>query len=562
MAQLQGLVDSGNTAGGDAAYCVSAQLQAMLYDTFYVQLTAAGTGNLALWISAGARYRLAQRVPVVVPAGPQALAVRMLVPAGALVSYERLTGGYCAAQGFSAPQKHNRTLPSGAALGDTAAATPTSLNYAVGASGFAVEEAPAQARAVRERQANATRFPAPKQYIVGTFLPRAGELATWQGRGINTIFTGEADFAQTGEGNLFETTWKALNLNIVRRVGRAAQPGWTALDDMAQAQADALDPRVLAWLLPDEPDNLGHPDQPGYQGAFDPAVTRFYMDREIATLRTVSQTKPIFMNLRGYNVSIAQAQYPGWYLDDPGVNWWGTDQYPNTSGGQPNGFLMFRSDLSERYVSTAIGMAADMAIQQDYDFGDRNRPAGSIGKPYLFHLATGRVINGDVAEQAGRWRALAWSGIIHGACGHIYFPQRVADGAGNGGYISDDSTTELLAEMAVLHAKLAILNGQSALIDPVYGGRVSYRVRRCAYAPVDAGNQAAAFAPPRDDQLPGPFEGCEVYLANGDTLRLVLNLKSSAQALADASWGYAGLAFGAYEVKAFLASAPAVNLFA
>jgi hypothetical protein len=69
-------------------------------------------------------------------------------------------------------------------------------------------------------------------------------------------------------------------------------------------------------------------------------------------------------------------------------------------------------------------------------------------------------------------------------------------------------------------------------------------------------SQSATFITPRDEQLPGPFEGCEIYLASGDVLRLVLNLQATAQSLTDARWGYAGLSFGAYEVKAFLASAP------
>lgn len=557
------MVGDPNASGSASSFGLRLLDWPMLYDRFYVQLDAPGTGELVvLSPTRTGRMVVARKIAVTgLTATMNAIAQSLYVAAGGTVVYHRLTGGYLVANGFTNP--HAVVVNGDLTLGAEVTVTANSLLYAFGARGRRVEVAPVTVRQQQRIDANAVQYPAPKRYIIGTFLPRAAEMAVWQARGVNTVFTGEADYADSspGGGDRWEAAWRATTLDLVRRVGRYTDPTWTALDTLAQAQADALNPRILGWAMWDEVDNNGHPDQPGFVdgkggGGFDPSLTRGYVEREIANLRSVSATKPIFANLRGYNLSIAQTQYPGWYLDIAGVNWWGSDQYPNTSGGQPNGFLMFRTDLSERYVSTAIGMAADQVIQQDYDFGAQGRPAGSIGKPYLFHLATGRTITGQQAEQPARWRCLAMSGIIHGAVGHIYFPQMVE----NGQYISDDTGPEILAEMAALHGVIAKLNAIGALVDPVAGGRVPYLIRRCAYAPVDASNQNWAFTVPRDDQLPGPFEGCEIYLPDGDVLRLVLNLKATAQALTDDRWGYAGLGFAAYEAKAFRASAPTINI--
>jgi hypothetical protein len=214
----------------------------------------------------------------------------------------------------------------------------------------------------------------------------------------------------------------------------------------------------------------------------------------------------------------------------------------------------------EKFVSTCIGMALRQLIQQDINFGGGDAPTLAAGKPAFFFLATGRTQGPPAAyEDVHRWRCIAWSGIINGATGHCYFPQYTN---APGGYISDDSSPLLLAEMGKLHSAITILNNASALVDAVKGGRIPYRLRPCPYAPMTDANQSATFITPRDEQLPGPFEGCEIYLASGDVLRLVLNLQATAQSLTDARWGYAGLSFGAYEVKAFLASAPTTNLFA
>jgi hypothetical protein len=180
----------------------------------------------------------------------------------------------------------------GGDIGDLATSTATSADYGFGASGYAIDEAPAQLRAAAEARANQQTYPLPKQYIIGTWLPRAAELATWQSRGINTVITQEADFAQSGQGDAWLTTWAATDLNLIYRTGRWSDASFTALQHLTQVQADAVNARVIAFNCPDEIDLTGHPAQPGYGGSFDRSQTAGYMDQEIAEHRMVAPTKP------------------------------------------------------------------------------------------------------------------------------------------------------------------------------------------------------------------------------------------------------------------------------
>jgi hypothetical protein len=558
------LKGSPSDAGSSNGWHLPIQPRAMIYDTVYLYMTASGTGQLIVWTAANDAFYRAQVIalPVLV-AGFQAIVTKIYVPAGGTVSYEPLTGGNLMLSGFNAAVDSNGYFPVGGEIGSLATNTEASHDYGFGASGYAIEEAPAQLRTAAEARGNQRSFPPPKQYIIGTWTPKASELPTWAARGVNTVIAQEIDRADGGSGAAWMTAWGSTSLNLIRRPGRANDVSWTALNTMSEAAADAVNPRVLAWATVDEPDYTGHPAQPNYKGAFDPTLTGVYLSQEADGLRAVGSQMPVFCNLTGYPLSIGQQDRARNFLDVPALSWFGSDQYVNTPGGAPQGFIMAYVDGdAQRFCSTPIGMAAVNVIQQDFDFGGPGPLAGSAGKPYLFAVPTGRTVTGGSPMPVDQWRCLVWSGIINGACGHYYFPQFVPASGDTNPYVNDDTGAPILAEMATLHSRIAILNAQSALIDAVNGGRIPYRRRPCAFAQMDASNQNAAFITPRDEQLPGPFEGCEIYLANGDVLRLVLNLKASAQSLTDARWGYTALSFAAYEVKAFLASAPATNLFA
>ncbi len=537
-------VDGGTTHG----WCLPRRAVAMAYDRFYLQVAQAGHGQLVPWMVEGQHLRRGQPVGVQLRTGFNTLPVRLTVPAGGTVSYEAVAGAAMMLGGFAASTAHNFELPCGGVPGRLASAVPTSADYGLGASGFAMGAVPQPV----------LRVGGPRRYVIGVWNARARELATWAARGVNTAIGLEDDFTHAGAGAAWGQAWRNTRLDLIHRTGRWRTPGWHADDTRAQAQAEAADPRVIAWNLIDEPDLFGHPDQPGYRGAFDPAVTRSLLDREVATLRKVAPAKPVFCNLSGYDLSLGLLPWKTRFLDDPHIDWWGFDQYPNV--GAPAGFLMCEQTGAERFVSTCIGLTVAQIVQSDFNYGGFATPAASRGKPVLFAVATGRVQGAQGrAEDPARFCAIVLSGLINGACGHYYFPQYLG---GPDGYVSDDTHAPILAAMARVHRAIAVLDRHGALIDPARGGRRALRRRPCAYAPMTAHDQAAAFITPRDDQLPGPFEGCEIDLPTGDTLRLVLNLMATRQVLHDPHWGHAALEFGPWQARAVLASAPHADLFA
>jgi hypothetical protein len=222
-------------------------------------------------------------------------------------------------------------------------------------------------------------------------------------------------------GDAWLTAWGASSLNLIYRTGRWSDVSFTALQQLQQVQADGVNARVIAFNCPDEIDLFGHPAQPGYGGSFDRSQTAGYMDQEIAEHRMVAPTKPFFANISGYNTSLGLPIYASYYLNDPNINWWATDQYPNV--GTPAGFLMpfqaIRSN-SSRPASACRSRRSSSRISLR-----GRRPACRIDRqacPLLpGHRADGW--NPGAYEDVNRWRCIAWSGIINGAIGHCYFPQ-------------------------------------------------------------------------------------------------------------------------------------------
>jgi hypothetical protein len=564
------LVGAPADAGDQNAWALPVQPRAMLYDRFSIELSAAGTGALVLCRADARAFRPLQAFPVEVRAGSQWIEVSVQVPAGATVKYVRLTGGSMLASGFNASAEVNFALPNSAELGNVETATATSLDYGFGASGFAIEEAPAQLRIAAEARNNRPEVSLPKRFLIGVFGPdTAAMVQTWKDRGVNAIVQGApVDLFRTGSGEEVKAAILASGLDFIVRPGRWTQD-FSNAQLLAELASYAVNPRCIGFGLPDEPDLNGHPLQPGSRnphptlgqdGAFDPDLTRFYYEREIAYYRSIAPSKAIFCNIQGIFQQLAISVWPERYFL-ASVDIWGTDDYPNIPN--PNtGFLVRPEFGPQRFSTTRIGLAARQTVQQDeFNFRGRAEPTNTVGKPYIFHLATGRT-DKNAAGTIGsypdptQWMATAFSGIINGATGLVYFPQYAG-----GPYIPDDSSPAILAAVTALHKRIAKLEELGALVDPLTGLRTPYRLLPCAWAPYDVNNQVPAFITARGEQLPGPFEGSAHYLANGDTLYLLNNTRPGAAALTDASRGINGLNFTGYGQRAVLASAPTVDIF-
>ena len=127
---------------------------------------------------------------------------------------------------------------------------------------------------------------------------------------------------------------------------------------------------------------------------------------------------------------------------------------------------------------------------------------------------------------------MAWSSVIHGAVGVIYFSIRFTPA------FSFDGTPapELVRAVTAFDRQIAAMN--DILIDRRAGGRTPFKLFRSA----DAG------APPAADQLPYPFEAAEIATARGP-YRIILNLTAQDQVLDKPEWGPAQASFPAHGVR-------------
>jgi len=174
---------------------------------------------------------------------------------------------------------------------------------------------------------------------------------------------------------------------------------------------------------------------------------------------------------------------------------------------------------AEGYVSTTQGVIID-----------RQR-AWSRGKPVMTILAVSAFQPGIGIPTLDKFRAMAWSSVIHGAVGVIYFPVRLPPA-----WSFAATPPELVRAITDFDRQV---NGlQAVLVDSQAGGRRPFILWRSA----DDG------AAPTAGQLPYPFEASEIPTAKGP-FRIVLNLTDRPQTLDRPAWGLAHAVFQAYEVK-------------
>lgn len=379
----------------------------------------------------------------------------------------------------------------------------------------------------------------PKLFLKGVWVQNPDTFAWWKSKGINTLITADAGFGGGGwTAEQYNRFAEELDMLQIRAPGETGP-------------SDAVNDRILAWNLPDEPDGQGN-------------KTPAQLQALINQWRTWSRNKPINLNLTSGNLAYQNLNAPNTgvpytdYFALKDVAWHGGDIYPDqqTGGGVSNFlFSSYQMGANQPYTSTVVGAAAANVYKGPY----RGAPHGAVGKAHFQYLSTGRVEGANQASRPGRFRALAWSAIINGVSGLNMFPQYVSHP-----YVQNDSNPAVIAEMEAIFAHIAILEATAGnvLMDTVQGGRRPFTVRHCAPAQGNPNQSETSlqFSAPTGNQLPGPFEGCEIMVGR-ETYRLVLNLLNSPQSLTDVAWGLTNESFGPYEAKCFRASANTVNLF-
>ena len=334
-------------------------------------------------------------------------------------------------------------------------------------------------------------------------MPPAEMMDGWKARGVNTV-------VEVPQGHDTLQWARAANVKHLYEIREAS----------GDLGFDIRDTHLLAWSTSDEPsDNKLRLDYGWVRQ--DPVQVL----RQAAPWRAAAKAQgrfiPIWTNHVGPHISPDWAQKNALmhdYMAGPESDWLAADSYP-IQGRQP-----FVIQSNDGYTSTVQGVVLDRQI------------AWSGGKPVMTFIGTSAFNNNSGLPTAAQFNVMAWSSVIHGATGVIYFPVHFDPW-------SFDATPQVLAQAITTFDK-DVTSIEKVLINPSAGGRRKSTVFRSA-------NPGAA---PGRLQLPYPFEAVEIPTAEG-LYRIVLNLSDKDAMLNRPDWGLNRAPFRGYEVRRGYASA-------
>jgi hypothetical protein len=181
------------------------------------------------------------------------------------------------------------------------------------------------------------------------------------------------------------------------------------------------------------------------------------------------------------------------------------------------------------YTSTNQGVALDRQIAWSTD------ATWTSGKPAMTFIGTSEIVR-DVtpAPTESEFNVQAWSSVIHGATGVIYFPVQLPDAQGQG-WQFDATPPDLVDALTSFDHEIAAID--DIVIDPTSGARTEYTVFRSS--PMNTGTATG--------QLPYPFEATSIETDNG-SYKIILNMSGSRQTLTSDALGLKGAIFAPYEV--------------
>lgn len=277
--------------------------------------------------------------------------------------------------------------------------------------------------------------PPPTKFLdffpIGVWTQPIKSFSTWKSRGINTL-VGAEDEGKTVSVESWSKAAEDVGLHMIRR----------PLSDPGKDVGDKL---LLAWQLPDEPDNKVK-DAPASA-----------LKAQYDAWKKLDPARTIFLNFSGGNVWFtdggnAQCNGPGdgTATDDcypqylAATDWVSNDFYP-IAGWDPPLDLALVGKIIDKLTRWSKGKPQFAFVETC----DQQLPwAPAAGGP-----------------NASQFREEIWDAIIHGARGIFYF----ADQLGGGGtrFTWDGTTPEVVAEMQkqndVITALASVLQGP---IDP------------------------------------------------------------------------------------------------
>lgn len=338
----------------------------------------------------------------------------------------------------------------------------------------------------------------PKFFVIGTYIQPDFTMANWKSRGINTL-------VQQPDGHKIEQ-WSAA----------ATQSGLYMIRPASQdLHADLSNPLLLAWAQSDEPSNTSTYTLDYGKVFMDPSAIEAQAAPWRAAAKAEGKFVPVWANHVGAHI------YPNWapnvrimkdYMEGPESDWLASDSYP-IQNNQP--LLVNAGD----YTSTQQGVCAFRQIEW------------SGGKSTMTFIGSAPFSAGQDVPTPAELKAQAWSAIINGAVGIIYFSIAFTPS-----WNFDATPPELVVAMTDLHKEIKSI--EKVLIDETAGGRRPYTVLHAANPDT----------PPKAGQLPFPFEATEIKDVEG-TYRIILNLSDKSSVLNIPEWGLNNVTFNRYEVK-------------
>ena len=277
--------------------------------------------------------------------------------------------------------------------------------------------------------------PAPKFldgfFPIGVWTQPMKNFDRWKARGINTL-VGNEDESKTVTIEAWSTAAEAAGLHMIRR------PLTKPEDDLGKKL-------LLAWDLPDEPDNKATTETPAS------------MKTQYDAWKKIDPTRPIALNFSGGNVwfatgSNAQCNGPGdgTATDDcypayiAAADWVGNDFYP-IAGWDPPQDLALVGKIIDKLAGWSKG-----------------KPQFAFVETCDQQLPWAPKAGGPTADQL---RGEIWDAIIHGARGITYFADQL--GGGGTSFTWDGTPTanadELTKQNALITSLASVLQGE---IDP------------------------------------------------------------------------------------------------
>jgi len=355
------------------------------------------------------------------------------------------------------------------------------------------------------QSAKGTPSPGPRFFVKGVYQQPPEKMEGWKARGVNTIFTVNGG----GDIGLWTQEANRLGLYMVREPSGLDVSGPVPsflVADRAAFERDLREERLLAFALMDEPSNV----KPGGNGITYEGVTLTPAEVDVVARDWAVGGKPLWVNHIGAHINNAYVEeIMSDYADSSYIDWLSHDCYPVATGTD---MILELDD----YKSTQQGHAIDRLL------------LWSGGKPQ-FSIIGLTQFNGSAGQETtpAEFRVQAWSSIIHGAAGVIYFTFKFSP------EFSYDATPQaLIDELNTFHSEIDKI--EDILMDSTKGGRRPSLLLKAVGA--------------SDSGLPYPFEGCSVRTETGE-YKIILNLSNERAELAYEPWGLSQLSFDPYQCR-------------